>query len=224
MSKHSDSKHIGSINDLVISKGNVIYDKARFEYVWDNHLKRISKTTQNNLNYHNRVGDTHAPTIQVDTDGFDNLIDIAANKVYGITELPQHFNYILYVKNYLSMKKLNLKTEYKTNKEFNSEDYFIFEDSWRCFVSKVHLHNGNWFTNESLQFKATSIPCVSFKHIKNRKVKFVNKDLKEDEVILGTVWQCLPPFDLGVVWDQGKKPQRYLPYHWNNINTLKFLT
>tara|TARA_R110000772_G_scaffold20466_5_gene56972 strand:- start:126051 stop:126746 length:696 start_codon:yes stop_codon:yes gene_type:complete len=221
MNSRTDIKHIGSVNGLGIDKRNIIYDKTIHEFVWNDHLKRIFKIV-NTINYHNRVGDTHTPTIQVDVDGFNNLIDIPANKTYGITDLPSNFNYIMYVKKYLSMNKLNLKTEYKTNKEFNSEDYYIFED-WRCFVSKVHLHNGNWYTNESLNFKATSIPCISFGDIKGKRVEYIHKDLKEGEHIYGTVHKCLPPLDLGIDWDQGPKPQRHLPYHWNNINTLRFL-
>tara|TARA_R110000772_G_scaffold55_8_gene333 strand:+ start:950 stop:1651 length:702 start_codon:yes stop_codon:yes gene_type:complete len=221
MNSKTDIKHVGSIDGLSISKSNIIYDKSKYGYVWSNLLKRIFKTV-GEPNYHNGVGDTHTPTVQVDVDGFNNLIDITSNKVYGVIDLPSDFNYIMYVKKYLSMSKLNLKTEYKKNNEFNSEDYYIFED-WRCFVSKVHLHNGMWFTNESLQFKAETIPCIEFNSIKNRRVKIVNKELKEGENVFGTVWNCLPPLDLGIGWDQGPKPQRYLPNFWNDINNLYFL-
>ena len=220
-SPRTDIKYIGSVDGMEIDKKNIIYGESSHTYVWDDNLKRIFKTSDT-IDYHNSVGDTHAPTVRVDVDGFNNIIDIPANKTYGITVLPSNFNYIMYVKKYLEMNKLNLKTEYKKNSEFNSEDYYIFQD-WRCFVSKVHKYNGMWWTNESLKFKAESIPCVSFNDIEGRRVQIVDENLKEGESIYGTVWKCLPPLDLGIGWDQGPKPQRFSTYFWNNINTLRFL-
>ena len=37
----------------------------------------------------------------------------------------------------------------------------------------------------------------------------------------GKIWQCLPPYDFGIIWKQGKKPG--LPYHFTDINQLELL-
>lgn len=119
------------------------------------------------------------------------------------------------------MNKSNLTVEYKKNEDFNSEDWYVFED-WRLFISKVHKHtNGFWYTNESLQFKATSIQCVNFNDIKDRRVKIMDTKLEEDDRFCGTVWKCLTPLDLGIGWDKGKK--KFMPTFWTNINDLEFL-
>lgn len=53
--------------------------------------------------------------------------------------------------------KLNL--QYRDNIFFNAEDTFVFYDASfkKVFSSKVHFYKGNWYTNESLNFKCTSI-------------------------------------------------------------------
>lgn len=50
------------------------------------------------------------------------------------------------------------KFEYRKSDYFCVNDNYIFKD-WRKFESKVHLHNGSWYTDESLKYKATSILC-----------------------------------------------------------------
>ena len=51
--------------------------------------------------------------------------------------------------------------QYHPNSFFNDVDVFVFFDyTWRdgkIFESKCHLHNGFWYTNESLKYKCTSI-------------------------------------------------------------------
>ena len=118
------------------------------------------------------------------------------------------------------MNKINLEVGYKTNKEFNENDLYIFHDL-RFFISNVHKHNGVWYTNESLKFKAETIECINWNDVVNRRVQIINKDLKEGEEIYGTVIKYLSQREIGILWDQGKK--RYLPYFWNDINTIRFI-
>lgn len=54
------------------------------------------------------------------------------------------------------MKKL----EYRENKYFNEQDSYLFKSNFKEFVSKVHFEKGNWWTNESLNYKASSLPCI----------------------------------------------------------------
>tara|TARA_R110000772_G_C13310332_1_gene440583 strand:- start:13816 stop:13980 length:165 start_codon:yes stop_codon:yes gene_type:complete len=50
--------------------------------------------------------------------------------------------------------------EYRDNSYFNEGDTFLFNDAgFKKFESKVHFENGYWWTNESLQFKATTLKC-----------------------------------------------------------------
>jgi len=112
------------------------------------------------------------------------------------------------------MKTEKLNLDYRENNYFNTEDYYVFED-WRLFVSKVHKHNGSWFTNEGLNFKCTSIRCVNFSELYCKRVRLKNTEIE------GTVWKCLPYLDLGIGWNNGKKP--FLPNFWNDINTMEFI-
>lgn len=61
--------------------------------------------------------------------------------------------------------------QYRENEYFNDKDNFIFYDVGlkRCFISKVHKDKDkpSWFTNESLNYKCTSIPCYRLTPEKN---------------------------------------------------------
>lgn len=48
---------------------------------------------------------------------------------------------------------------YRGNEFFNSEDAYLFEDLGKTFESKVHFEKGYWWTNEKLNFKATTLRC-----------------------------------------------------------------
>ena len=49
--------------------------------------------------------------------------------------------------------------KYRENSYFNEEDEYMFESTTHTFRSKVTKSNGNYYTQESLKFKAASIPC-----------------------------------------------------------------
>lgn len=51
--------------------------------------------------------------------------------------------------------------QYMLNEYFNSVDTFTFQlNCGRVFESKCHFHNGNWFTDEGLNWKCTSIKTL----------------------------------------------------------------
>lgn len=49
---------------------------------------------------------------------------------------------------------------YRDADYFNEKDTYLFDCGLKKFKSKVHFEKGYWWTNESLQFKATSIKSV----------------------------------------------------------------
>lgn len=49
---------------------------------------------------------------------------------------------------------------YRNLEYFNKTDTYLFEDSTgRTFESKVDNARGSWYTVESLEYKATTLPC-----------------------------------------------------------------
>ena len=49
---------------------------------------------------------------------------------------------------------------YRNQEYFNDKDTYLFEDSTgQTFESKVEHTKGSWLTVESLQYKATTLPC-----------------------------------------------------------------
>lgn len=104
-----------------------------------------------------------------------------------------------------------MKMKYRDNSYFNTDDYFLFDVGWRKFLTKLELYNGYYYTLESLQYKANSLPCVNFKEYQGEEVELFG--------FKGKVSKCMTPFDVGVVWNQGQKG---VPYYWNDLNKLKF--
>ena len=50
---------------------------------------------------------------------------------------------------------------YREPSFFDSTTTYVFYDRViGYFTSKVHFDKGCWWTNEQMQFKATSIPCI----------------------------------------------------------------
>ena len=49
--------------------------------------------------------------------------------------------------------------EYRELTYFNDTDTFVFMSLFKEFESKVHLEKGYWWTNESLNYKCTSLKC-----------------------------------------------------------------
>lgn len=52
------------------------------------------------------------------------------------------------------------KMEYRESDYFDADSVYKFEGTTKVFDSKVHKHKGSWYTNENLQYKATSIKCI----------------------------------------------------------------
>lgn len=52
---------------------------------------------------------------------------------------------------------------YRGSNYFNEVDDFIFYDDCNFFQSKVHQYNGTWYTNEGLNFKATTLRALRVK-------------------------------------------------------------
>lgn len=49
--------------------------------------------------------------------------------------------------------------EYRDNDYFNEDDTFVFDSGYGVFESKVHYGGGYWWTNESMNFKCTTVKC-----------------------------------------------------------------
>lgn len=60
--------------------------------------------------------------------------------------------------NYVKIEDTELK--YQQSSFFNQEDTYVFVGfSGEFFESKVHFEKGHWWTNESCQYKATTLKC-----------------------------------------------------------------
>lgn len=57
--------------------------------------------------------------------------------------------------------------EYRSKEFFNDKDTYVFKDM-RVFESKVEFSKGHWWTVESLNYKATTLPC--YKLLKTPKI------------------------------------------------------
>lgn len=52
------------------------------------------------------------------------------------------------------------KFKYRDSEYFNDLDIFVFQDHMcGTFDSKVYKERGTWWTEEKLEFKATTIKC-----------------------------------------------------------------
>ena len=49
--------------------------------------------------------------------------------------------------------------KYRPAEYFNHESLYLFDDGYKLFESKVEYSKGDWWTLESLKYKATSIKC-----------------------------------------------------------------
>lgn len=56
-------------------------------------------------------------------------------------------------------KKLE-RLSHNPNDYFNEQDTFLFFDGGRLFVSKVHKYNSVYYTNESLQYRASTLKSL----------------------------------------------------------------
>jgi len=56
-----------------------------------------------------------------------------------------------------------MKYKYRNTNYFNTETEYMFNGGMREFKSKVHFEKGNWWTTESLNYKATTVECYKLK-------------------------------------------------------------
>jgi hypothetical protein len=106
--------------------------------------------------------------------------------------------------------------KYRNNNYFDENTLYIFyhESIDRLLVSKVHFYNGNWHTNEGLQYKCTSVKCIKANNLLKRKI-ILNLN---DTIIKGKIINFLPEKNcIGVHWDN------ILFYYWQNINKVKII-
>ena len=67
----------------------------------------------------------------------------------------------------------------RTNNYFNSNDEYVFKSTSSIFKSKVVFENGCWWTVESLQYKAHTIPCYNANNIKKCIISRYDETINE---------------------------------------------
>lgn len=51
--------------------------------------------------------------------------------------------------------------QYRDNEYFNDKDTYLVETNLnKVLETKLHLHNSSWYTNEGMEYKATSVRMV----------------------------------------------------------------
>ena len=53
-----------------------------------------------------------------------------------------------------------IRLSYRDSSYFNDKDTYLFYDDSKYFESKVHFSKGHWWTDESLNYKATTVMCI----------------------------------------------------------------
>lgn len=110
-----------------------------------------------------------------------------------------------------------MKLAYRDNNYFNTEDLFILNNNLEhLIITKVHLYNGNWYSDVGCNYKMSSIKSINSKEIYHNAVEFCG--------VKGFVSKFLsaPNNDLGIMWESGKAIRdNGLPNYWQNINNLK---
>lgn len=111
-----------------------------------------------------------------------------------------------------------MRLSYKDNSYFNTEDLFILDNNLEhLIITKVHLYNGNWYSDVGCKYKMTSVKCINSKEILKTSVEYWG--------VKGIVSKFLsaPNNDLGISWESGEAIKKNgLPHYWQNINHLKF--
>lgn len=102
--------------------------------------------------------------------------------------------------------------EYRENNYFNSADLFLLDNNLeRTYISKVHLYNGNWYSDEGLKLKMTSVRCINCNDLYHTTVKYTDTEVE------GVITKFLTPNSIGINWQGGKSIKKYgLPNFWNN--------
>lgn len=108
-----------------------------------------------------------------------------------------------------------MNLQYRENNYFNEEDLFIFYSGYKLWISKVHLYNGNFYSDVGCKYKMTSVKSINCKEIYHSTVSFCG--------VKGIVSKFLSN-DIGVMWESGEAIRKHgLPLFWNDVNNLKFL-
>ena len=73
---------------------------------------------------------------------------------------------------------------------FNNDDFYLLYDLGikKLMVTKVHLHNGTWYSTEGLQYKMSSVRCVNCNE-KFRRPPLIGKCTKCGGKIIFTISQ-----------------------------------
>lgn len=111
-----------------------------------------------------------------------------------------------------------MNLQYRENNYFNNVDLFVFNNGLgKLWLSKVHLYNGNWYSNVALKYKMTSVRCINCKELYHSTVSYCGVE--------GIVSKFLDASnnDIGVQWKFGKNIKKNgLHNYWIEINSLKF--
>lgn len=108
--------------------------------------------------------------------------------------------------------------QYRDNNYFNEKDLFIFYSGYKLWITKIHLYNGNWYSDVACKYKMTSVRSINSIELYHTNVEF--KGVK------GVISKFLdtPNNDIGVMWESGETIRKYgLPPYWNDINNLIYL-
>lgn len=108
---------------------------------------------------------------------------------------------------------------YRSNDYFNDWDYFILYDIGikKLMVTEVHFHKGNWYANEGLQYKMTTMLCVNASELYGREVEHTSAPIR------GRFTKCVR-LNMGINWYSGLQIKLHgLPYFWNEPKYIKIL-
>jgi hypothetical protein len=111
-----------------------------------------------------------------------------------------------------------LNLQYRGNDYLNDTDVYICYDAGikNLFLSKLHYHNGSWYTNESLRYKAASILIEKID-------KYIHKNIYYKGIpYKGTIIKVLTPKNIGIIWDSGPQIKQHgLASFWTDLSNLE---
>jgi len=103
---------------------------------------------------------------------------------------------------------------YRNNDYFNSEDYYLLQDTCLYYVTKLHRYNGSWYCNNRLQFKCTSVPITNMNELLGTRVTRCGK--------VGKITKFTDDA-IGVYWGHGLNADKSMNPFWNDAKDLKTL-
>jgi hypothetical protein len=106
--------------------------------------------------------------------------------------------------------------KHRTSEYFNSEDLFLLKTPLdKYYVTKLHNYNGNWYSNEGLKIKVSSIKTINCVELYHKQVNYNTTEVK------GIITKFIEPNGIGVSWNSGITIKKYgLPSFWNNPSKL----